>query len=153
MIKSKENPKSLALSLLEKIDELSIENSSNIFTQEMHENDEKYDDEYINKLKLCYKNLQTRCSFQEEQVVTWKKYMQNKKLPKEKQPAIVLKVLDVPIVQDKIPLGSTYYGEVLDMVLGMFNEDGSFLTFYYDSIRFEPYENTNQCKQRSLTPR
>ncbi len=140
MTESKENPKCSALSLLEKIDELSIENLSDAVVQEMQEDDEKYDDKHIDKLKLCYKNFQKRCSFQGGQIVTWKKYMRNKKLPKDRQPAIVLKILDEPILQDKVPLGSTYYGEVSDMVLGIFHEDGSFLTFYYDSIRFEPYE-------------
>ena len=136
--------KSSTLSSLEKLlDELTAEKLSDFTSEEIQENVAKYDREHIDKLKLCLKNFQQRPSFQKGEIVTWKKHMRNKRLPNIGQPAIVVKTLDEPILQDKVPLGSTYYGELLDIVLGMIHEDGTFLTFYYDSIRFELYSETS----------
>jgi len=39
---------------------------------------------------------------------------------------------------------SPYYGEPLDVLLGIFHDDGSFITFYYDSRRFEVLKDSEE---------
>jgi len=130
------------LALLEKLKEVGVEDVANLISDE--EESERYDKDHIDELRLCYKSLLEKARFQEGQIVKWKKYMKNKKLPKRNQPAIVVKMLDEPILEDKIPLSSPYYGEPLDVLLGIFHDDGSFITFYYDSRRFEVLKDSEE---------
>ena len=105
------------------------------------EREEEYDKDYIDELKSCCNSLSEKINFQKGQIVKWKNRMQNKKLPKINQPAIVVATLDEPIFEDGIPIGSKYYREPIDVVLGIFHDNGSFLTFYHDSRRFELYKD------------
>jgi hypothetical protein len=102
----------------------------------------KYDASYRAQLAANCKALLQPYVFQVGQLVKWKKGLQNRKLPKEYQPAIVVAVLDNPVLNDEKETGSTYFREPLDIVLGMTtDEGGSFITFYYDKRRFEPCES------------
>lgn len=74
--------------------------------------------------------------FKKGQLVKWKKGLKNKKLPYEKQPAVVLEVLQEPLYAERDP-GTPYFHEPLDIALGMIDEDNDFIIFYYDSRRFE----------------
>jgi hypothetical protein len=78
--------------------------------------------------------------FQLGQLVQWKENLQNRILPEEGQPAIVLKMLDEPIIQDNKEPGSPYFREPLDIVLGVLDSKNRFITLYYDSSRFEVYK-------------
>ncbi len=62
-----------------------------------------------------------------------------KKIPHKNQPAIVVAVLDEPIISSENESGSPYFLETLDIILGIMIDDHTFLTFYYDSRRFETY--------------
>jgi hypothetical protein len=70
--------------------------------------------------------------------VKWKENLKNRKLPYQNQPAIVVEILAQPITNNQEESGSTYFGETLDIILGILVDD-TFLTFYYDRRRFEPY--------------
>jgi hypothetical protein len=72
------------------------------------------------------------------QVVRWKEGLRNKRLPRVGEPAIVVEVLEAPIRADS-DAGSAYFCEPLDIVLGVLDPDGDFVTFYFDKRRFEPY--------------
>lgn len=74
------------------------------------------------------------------QLVKWKSELKNKKWPKENQPAIVMEVLEPAIIQDHLDSGSPYFREPLDIVLGVVNNDGDFVIFYYDKRRFELFQ-------------
>jgi hypothetical protein len=74
----------------------------------------------------------------------WKEKLKNRKFPLENQPAIVVSILDEPIVSKDDESGSPYFLETLDIILGLIVDDGTFLTFHYDSRRFESYEKTGQ---------
>ncbi len=102
----------------------------------------KYDAGYRAQLvENCMALLQPYV-FQVGQLVKWKKGLQNRKYPKKYQPAIVVAVLDSPVLSEDKETGSTYFREPLDIVLGMTTEEGGpFMTFYYDKRRFEPDES------------
>jgi hypothetical protein len=71
--------------------------------------------------------------------VKWKANLKNRKLPDKNQPAIVIAILDEPVISTDDESGSPYFLETLDIILGIVVDDGTFLTFYYDSRRFEAY--------------
>ena len=103
------------------------------------EEQESYEEEYIATLKTACSNFLKKESFQVGQLVKWKENLKNRKIPYKNQPAIVVAVLDEPIISNEQESGSPYFRETLDIVLGVLVDDNTFLTFYYDSKRFEAY--------------
>jgi hypothetical protein len=91
------------------------------------------------KLQAAYDDFFQTHTFQPRQLVKWKPGLKNKKLPKEGQPAIVMAVLEETLDQVERDPGSPYFREPLDIVLGVTDEDGDFMTFHFDKRRFEPY--------------
>jgi len=85
--------------------------------------------------------------FEVGQIVKWKKGSQNslrnKEFPLDEQEAIVVEVLDNPVLHPEAESGTPYFREPLDLVLGLIDKDGDFITFYYDSRRFEPVKNSD----------
>ncbi|MBD1907142.1 hypothetical protein NDI37_24525 [Funiculus sociatus GB2-A5] len=100
---------------------------------------ESYGEEYIVQLKDACNNFLKKEFFQVGQLVKWKENLNNRKLPSKNQPAIVVAVLDEPIISSEEESGSPYFLETLDIVLGVLVDNNTFLTFYYDSRRFEAY--------------
>jgi hypothetical protein len=97
-------------------------------------------EEYTEKLLATTKHFQTeKHSFKEGDLVVWKKGLKHKQVPEYGVPAIVIKVLEIPIVDNEAPLASPYYREELDVLLGILDDDDDLLCFYYDSKRFEPF--------------
>lgn len=143
--KKNELSKPLALALLEKLKEIGVGDVTDLISDD-DAIEQEYDTDYIEELKTCYIALSEKVKFQKGQLVKWKNRMQNKRLPKKNQPAIVVATLDEPIFEDKFPAGSTYYKEPLDIILGVINDDGGFLTFYHDSRRFELYKDSEKNK-------
>ena len=94
-------------------------------------------------LKARLDRLSKKYTFHKGDVVRWKTGLKNKKRPAENEPAIVVEVL-VSALSDpsEKSAGSPYFREPLDIMLGVIDEDGHFLTFYYDSRRFEPFDAT-----------
>lgn len=74
-------------------------------------------------------------------LVTWKPGLKNRRGPRYGRPAVVVEVLDTPVWDTERDSGSTYFREPLDCVLGViWDEDpgrGEFVTFHYDSRRFQ----------------
>ncbi|HLO83669.1 MAG TPA: hypothetical protein VK203_01470 [Nostocaceae cyanobacterium] len=103
------------------------------------EGKENYGEEYIAKLQSACNNLLKKESFQVGQLVKWKENLKNRRLPYKNQPAIVVAILDEPIISNEEESGSPYFKETLDIVLGILVEEDTFLTFHYDSRRFEAY--------------
>jgi hypothetical protein len=103
------------------------------------EEDKSYGEDYIAQLKAACCNFLKKESFKVGQLVKWKKDLKNRQLPYKNQPAIVVSILDEPIVSTEDEAGSPYFLETLDMILGIITDNGTFLTFYYDSRRFEAY--------------
>lgn len=73
-------------------------------------------------------------------LVTWKNGLQNRRYPRLGQPAVVLEVLETPVRDRERDAGSPYFNEPLDLVLGLFLDEGphrdEFLNWHFDSRRF-----------------
>lgn len=104
-----------------------------------NEEEKSYGEEDIAQLREAYNNFSRKETFEVGQIVKWKKHLRNRKLPDQNQPAIVVNILDEPIVNQEGDPGTPYFLEKLDIVLGIMVSNGTFFTFYYDSSRFEPY--------------
>jgi hypothetical protein len=102
--------------------------------------EEQYDADYCQKLIEVYQKLLEPHEFKVGDLVKWKQGLKSKKLPYMNQPAVVIQLLEKPLINrlDE-EAGSPYYREPLDIILGVFDDEDEFLMFYYDKRRFEPY--------------
>ena len=103
------------------------------------EEQNNYGEKDIAQLKSVCKSFLKKESLEVGQIVKWKENLKNRKLPHKNQPAIVIEILKMPLISTDNESGSPYFLETLDIILGVIVENGTFLTFYYDSRRFEPY--------------
>jgi hypothetical protein len=91
-----------------------------------------------------FKSLTARHRFKPGDLVSWKPGLRNRKVPSYSAPAIVVEVLAEPVLDTDDESGSTYYREPHDLVLGVLWDQapnrGDFVTFYFDSRRFQPWE-------------
>jgi hypothetical protein len=113
--------------------------TDNFEEEEIATEKENYGEEYITKLQTACHNFLKKDSFQVGQLVKWKPDLKNRKFPYQHQPAIVVEILEQPIFSNDDESGSPYFRENLDIILGILADDNTFLTFYYDSRRFEAY--------------
>lgn len=72
-------------------------------------------------------------------LVKWKQGLRNKKKPSYDEPAIVIEILDSPVIGKSDESGSSYFREPLDLIAGFLDDDGDFVVFHYDSRRFMPF--------------
>jgi hypothetical protein len=100
-------------------------------------------DEQIADLQRFNTNLRQKHQFKVGDIVRWKEGLKNKLIPDYKQPAIVVDVLQVTLYDEKAEVGSPYFREPLDFVLGIIIK-GELLTFHYDSRRFELFEKDEE---------
>ncbi len=100
---------------------------------------ESYGEEYTTQLQTAFNNFLKKDAFQVGQLVKWKKNLKNRQLPYISQPAIVVEILNEPVISNEEESGSPYFRENLDIILGILVDDEKFFTFYYDSKRFEAY--------------
>ena len=107
--------------------------------ESVDEEKESYGQEHIAQLQEACNNFLKKNLFQVGQLVKWKENLKNRKLPYKNQPAIVVEILAEPIINSQEESGSPYFRETLDIILGILVDDETFLTFYYDSRRFESY--------------
>ena len=87
--------------------------------------------------KLCA-NFSQAHVFVPGMMVKWKEGMQNCHFPRRHDSAIVIEVLDPPITDSTKDSGSSLFKCPLDLIVGMLDDDGNFLTYYMDGRRFEP---------------
>ena len=79
-----------------------------------------------------------RENFSPGQIVQWKAGMRNRFLPAYGELAIVMEVLNPPILDtDAENAGTNYFREPLSLVLGLHDPDGDFQIFHFDGRRFE----------------
>ncbi|MFZ2725862.1 MAG: hypothetical protein WAX77_06410 [Methylococcaceae bacterium] len=125
------------LAILEETKNLSPKNSNDDDNEE--EIDREYSDNDVTQLEQLNTSFLITHSFEKGQVVKWKKGLRNKRFPFKNQPAIVVDVLNPPVFFDSKECCSLHFREPLDIVLGIIDNDMDFMTFHYDSRRFEPY--------------
>jgi hypothetical protein len=104
-----------------------------------NEEEQSYGEEHLATLRDSFDSFLKKEDFKVGQIVKWKKNLKNRRIPRQNQPAIVMRVLEEPITSTDEKSGSTYFLEKLDIVLGVMSKDETFITFYYDSSRFESY--------------
>ena len=89
--------------------------------------------ELLNELSIDY-------IFEPSQLVEWKSDLKNKIAPRINEPAIVVKILDEPVFDEKQDSGSPYFREPLDMIIGVLKDNGLML-LHVDKRRFKPYQS------------
>jgi hypothetical protein len=94
----------------------------------------------IDTLMELYKNFVQKEKFQPGDLITWKKGLKNRKYPTQNNVAVVIEQLEIANIDGDSSSGSPTFREPLDLVAGVISEDGSFLTFYYDSRRLTKFE-------------
>lgn len=92
----------------------------------------------VEKLKTLASSLSEKYTFKEGDLVVWKEGHINRSVPLAGEPAIVLKVLDEPIIDNRVDFASTYFQEKYDLVLGVLREN-TLVSFHYPSERFQPF--------------
>jgi len=95
---------------------------------------------YIDSLRSAKNAFEKVYDFKLGDIVIWKKGLKNKARPALNEPAIVMEILEEPLKDEtEKGAGSAYFNEPLDLVLGMIDDEGDLLIFYYDKRRFQPY--------------
>lgn len=99
-------------------------------------------------LQARYASLNTRHVFKPGDLVFWKDGLRNRRYPRNGKPAIVLEVLQQPVIDEEEDSGSTYFREPLDIVLGCFVDEGEhrgdFFSGHFDSRRLELWQQGEQ---------
>jgi hypothetical protein len=99
--------------------------------------------EHGRRLAELADTIDTPHTFRKGQLVRWKPGLKNRKAPAYNEVVIVRKVLTGPVFdtcEASTCAGSPYFGEPLNLVLGVLDDDGDFLEFHFDGRRFEPAE-------------
>lgn len=92
----------------------------------------------IEKLTQLKQSLDKVHDFKVGDIVKWKQNLKNKSIPEYDEPAIVLALLDEPLMDSTKEAGSIYFREPLDIVLGVLSND-EMMCYHYDKRKFEPY--------------
>jgi hypothetical protein len=82
--------------------------------------------------------LDVHHDFVRGQFVEWKPNLRNRDLPGYGQPAVVLEILEKPLIDEREPPDSPFYREPLDLVLGLLDGDDDLAAIHFDSRRFRP---------------
>jgi hypothetical protein len=127
------------------LDNIKVEDALRLLERLKKESIEKdYGQSYVDQLFDSCHNFFETDKFEKGQLVIWKKGLKNKRLPHEKQPAVVVEVLEKPLYAE-YESGTPYFQEPLDIALAMIGEHDDFIIFYYDSRRFEPFNEINKA--------
>jgi hypothetical protein len=108
--------------------------------------------ERIHELRRCHGQFHRPVKFNPGDIVKWKRPLKNKRRPRYDEPAIVMEVLSEPRIDPTTETGSTYFGEPLDIILGIIDPDGDFAVFHYDHRRFESWGPTARAKGGKTSP-
>jgi len=103
-----------------------------------------------------FRAYNTPQQFSPGDIVKWKQGMRNRRFPPNDGVAIVTKVYDKPIYDEKAKeSGSPQFHDPMTVILGVIDEDGDFVEFHYDGSRFElaprmsvPPRSAQQLRER-----
>jgi hypothetical protein len=71
-------------------------------------------------------------------LVTWKDGLKDRLHPSDREPAIVMEILETPILDSGTDVASPWFRERYDLVCGVLVE-GKFLRFHFNSSRLRRY--------------
>jgi hypothetical protein len=100
-----------------------------------------HDTQKMQELAAAFLAEQDR--FTPGQLVVWKDGLSNRMVPNPGTPVVVIEHKDVP-ERGEHPSGSPYFAEPLDLVLGLIDRDGDFMTCHFDSRRFKLYDGNGK---------
>jgi len=92
----------------------------------------------IDRLRQAYESLNKKHTFVPGQIVRWKPGLKNRRFPAYDEVVIIIEVLETPIIDKSDEVGSQYFHEPNDIVIGTFIKENEFFCFHCDSRRFEP---------------
>lgn len=99
-------------------------------------------------LRDHFHRLNMRYAFAPGDLAMWKRGLRNHRYPARGKPAVVLEVLETSILDSERDSGLPYFREPLDIVLGVFMDEGEcrgqLLAWHFDSRRFEPWPSGEQ---------
>lgn len=93
-------------------------------------------------LESRFASLANRHDFSIGELVTWKPGLKHMQFPRLGRPAIVVEILETPVVNSYVPPDSPYFGEILDIRVGVIGDDGAFHLYHVPSNRFQPFAQT-----------
>jgi len=96
--------------------------------------------ESTERLREVHALYATPNSFKVGDLVVWKPGLKNRSLPAYGVPAVVIEVIDPPILDTEKSTGSTYYREPITLRLGVLDRDQELLIFHFDGNRFTHQE-------------
>lgn len=92
------------------------------------------------KLREYAAMMNTLRDFHDGDLVTWKcEALRNRKNPESGVPAIVMRILDQPVIEAGISSGRSDFMEPLDVVIGFIEADGRFCELHVDGRRITKY--------------
>jgi hypothetical protein len=107
------------------------------------ESPESSDRDLALALRARVSSLQRRHDFKPGDLVSWKPGLSNRRMPRYGRPAVVIEVLPDPVLDHAKDSGDAYFREPLDIVLGVFLEQGrhrgDFIAWHFDSRRLQPW--------------
>ncbi|WP_438352331.1 hypothetical protein [Microbacterium sp. CJ88] len=92
--------------------------------------------EYESELLEQYRALTTHESFAPGDLVVWKPGLKNRVRPAYDEPAVVVEVLDNPVLNTESDPSSVYFREPLDILIGILDDEEEILVYHFDSRRF-----------------
>lgn len=107
-----------------------------------------YGQQYLDNLKGLRELYFSDGRIKEGDFVEWKPGLKNKKRPSYYQPGIVMEVLAEPVLDKREEASSAYFRERLDVIIGFIDDDGDFITYYFDSSRFMPLRSRIKGDER-----
>jgi len=91
------------------------------------------------KLTQAYNEFTTPHTFKPGDLIQWKSLsLCNKALPEFNQPAVVVEVLETPLRDTSKSFGSAHAAESYDIIIGIIDSDGDFMTYFAESRRYQP---------------
>ena len=95
------------------------------------------------RLRALYRRLHDgrQRALRPGRLAIWKPGLKNRRFPAYGQSAIVVEMLDPPVLEHEMESGAPYFREPLDLLLGILHPDGDFLVYHFDSRRFQPLED------------
>ncbi len=85
-------------------------------------------------------SLRVQHAFEPGDLVRFKDGLRNKRRPGDGEVAVVVEHLADPVFDTEEGSGSPYFREPLDLIVGLIDDDGDFVTYYVDSRRMQPIE-------------
>lgn len=108
-------------------------------------------DEYRTRLRTLAKQyLRSEPEFELLTWVVWKAGLRNRRRPDYDEPALVLGISREPLIDSTVGSGSPYFGEPLDLQIGLLDSDDELVIFNVDRRRFTTDRDSDGFRRRTM---